>query len=113
MKTMLLLLALLAGFAVNAQSTNEPAGPRDRTLRAQPTARDRASFQLFREKKPNEAVIGKHVVSGVAVQAVKTRNPLQLINPFAPARYGSGTDNLARNPINGQPEGLKVLGIQF
>ncbi|PWU20457.1 MAG: hypothetical protein C5B50_03880 [Verrucomicrobia bacterium] len=113
MKTLLVVLLGFAGFVANAQSTNAVSRGAERTLQAQKSASDRAIAQLFQERKPNEAMVGKRLVSGIAVQAAKTRNPLQLINPFAPARYGSGTDNLALNPINGRPEGLKVVGIQF
>ncbi|MCX6902802.1 MAG: hypothetical protein NTW03_04870 [Verrucomicrobia bacterium] len=40
-------------------------------------------------------------------------NPLQIINPLAPAQYGEGEANTIRNIITGRPEGLKLLGISF
>lgn len=52
------------------------------------------------------------VYSGVAVQAARS-NPLQLINPFAPARYGSGEGNTARDGVTGRAEGVKVVAVGF
>jgi hypothetical protein len=51
--------------------------------------------------------------SGVVVQAVKSRNPLQLINPLAPANQGSSEANTVRDPITGRSEGLKLFSIAF
>ncbi len=51
--------------------------------------------------------------SGVIPQVVKSDNPLQLINPFAPARYGSGMDNLDRDIVTGKERGLKLFSLGF
>lgn len=50
---------------------------------------------------------------GVLPQLRRADNPLQLINPFAPARYGSGLENLVINPISGRPEGICLFAIRF
>lgn len=50
--------------------------------------------------------------SGIFVQAAKS-NPLQLINPFAPATYGNGEANVVRNLITREVEGLKLWRISF
>jgi hypothetical protein len=50
--------------------------------------------------------------SGILVQAFRS-NPLQLINPFAPARYGDGEANILRNPVTREVEGLKIWEIQL
>jgi hypothetical protein len=63
--------------------------------------------------KPNEMVVGKLTFSGVAVQAVKAKNPLQLFNPAAPARYGSGRDNVVSFPFLGPGPRLKFFSIDF
>ncbi len=47
------------------------------------------------------------------MQAAKTDNPLQLINPAAPAQYGSAEYNLMREPVDGKPSGLKFFAISF
>lgn len=63
--------------------------------------------------KPNEIKKANVTYSGVAVQVVKTRNPLQLINPAAPARYGSAEDNTLRDPVTGLASGWKIFSIRF
>jgi hypothetical protein len=63
--------------------------------------------------KPNEIQRYGHVYSGALVQVVKTDNPLQLINPFAPAEYGSGEDNLSRDWSNRKATGLRILSLKF
>jgi hypothetical protein len=50
--------------------------------------------------------------SGILVQAVRS-NPLQLINPFAPDRYGDGEANILRNPVTRAVEGLKLWQLSF
>jgi hypothetical protein len=51
--------------------------------------------------------------SGIIPQAIKTDNPLQLINPFAPMSYGNGADNLDRDMVTGRPNGLKFFSLGF
>jgi hypothetical protein len=67
----------------------------------------------FAAAKPNEIVVGKLIYSGVAVQAIKAKNPLQLLNPAAPARYGSGRDNVVSFPFGGAGPMLKLFSIDF
>ena len=50
--------------------------------------------------------------SGILVQAVRS-NPLQLINPFAPAKYGDGEANILRHLVTRKVEGLKLWQISF
>jgi len=55
----------------------------------------------------------KKTYSGIAVAAFKTDNPLQLISPFAPAKYGSSKDNVLRDLKTGRTSGWKLFQIQF
>jgi len=69
----------------------------------------------LRAPTPNSAPSEKYPgiqYSGIWVQAVRS-NPLQLINPFAPARYGDGEANILRNPFTRAVEGLKIWEISF
>lgn len=50
---------------------------------------------------------------GLLPQLRRADNPLQLFNPFAPARYGTGLNNVAINPITGGGEGICLFGIRF
>ncbi len=63
--------------------------------------------------KPNETGLGKLSFSGIAVQLLKAENPLQLLNPAAPAQYGSGMDNLDQVSFSGTGPLLKIFSIAF
>src|SRR6185436_9646179 len=75
----------------------------------------------YKEKKspplgkeaPNEIRGKKLKFRGASIQILKAHNPLQLINPFAPAKYGSGYDHVVRDPINGNGTGISTLSIEF
>ena len=73
----------------------------------------RRSRSLVQEEKPNEILTDRVGFSGIAVQLVKTDNPVQMVNPAAPARYGTPEDNTLRNPIDGKVLGLKIFSIRF
>jgi hypothetical protein len=51
--------------------------------------------------------------SGVVVQAARSPNPLQMINPWAPPNQGSAEANTVRDPITARSEGLKLFSIAF
>ena len=124
MKRSLVLLVVLITLAVHAQSTNSTVTATNsvatnvvsseplESLEAQLDHKFQGTLTLD-QPKPNEIVKGKVVFSGIAVEAVKKRNPFQLINPAAPAEYGSPEDNLVREPPNGRPFGLKIFAIRF
>lgn len=106
MKHIVFFLSLVAATALAQDTFTHGAS---RTL---PSPKDKERLAtLVRVEKPNQIVSGGRTYSGIAVQVVKTDNLLQLINPFAPAKYGSGEDNLVadRDPITGRPAGLSVL----
>jgi hypothetical protein len=74
-----------------------------------------ATTVLISPLKPNEVAGSRPDItySGVIVQAVKTDNPFQLINPFAPARYGNGADNVHHDIITGRENGLNFFSIGY
>ena len=73
----------------------------------------KASSLSLREVKPNEIVKDDIVYSGIAVQAIKTDNLLQLFNPAAPAKYGSAEDNTLRGSSTGRASAWKFFSIRF
>lgn len=87
------------------------------TLDGNDQAQDSRSMDEFaytlRRARPNEIFSDRVQFSGVVVQVIKTRKPLQLINPAAPAEYGAADDNLARNIITRRPMGLKFFSVSF
>ena len=60
-----------------------------------------------------EIVKANVTYSGIALALVKTDNWLQLINPLAPARYGTGENNVLRDPAPGKVYGWKLFSIRF
>ena len=73
----------------------------------------KASSLSLREVKPNEIIKGDLSYSGIAVEALKTDNLLQLFNPGAPAKYGSAEDNTMRDSITGRTSAWKIFSIRF
>ena len=57
--------------------------------------------------------IRRSEVDGVIPRAVRGGNPLQMLNPFAPARYGTGEQSVAYNPISGKYDQITLLDISF
>ena len=97
-----------AATPVVPQSTNaQPLSETQTLTLAAPTR------PALREAKPNEIISGKYLFSGAAIQAAKAKNPLQLVNPFAPAQYGSGFDNMEFDPTSGTGPTIKVFSIRF
>ena len=52
---------------------------------------------------------------GVIPRAIRSGQPLQMINPFAPAAYGSGEENARHEPNDpyARPQGLKLATVEF
>jgi hypothetical protein len=65
------------------------------------------------EPTANELILGRHTYSGILVQVIKAKGPLQLLNPTAPSRYGSGWDNVEWFPATGSRPMLNFLSISF
>ena len=104
-----MLLFALAVFTTIAQPTNTTPA-----LETQLVNRlSKGSSLLSSEAKPNEIVKGSVTYSGLAVELVKFSNPLQLLNPVAPANNGSPEDNVMPDPYNGRNPGWKIFSLAF
>jgi hypothetical protein len=115
MKICLVLLSMLAAGTLTAQPPKTAPQPNDNSARTTIGAAGQADFALKTPEKPNEVTLGKHTYSGVAVQLVKTKNPLQLINPLAPPEYGYGHENLDRDVITRKVHygAFKIFSVSF
>ena len=109
MKIVSILVLALAALAANAQT--ESTTPVLESQLTQHISREISRFSI--EAKANEIASGQVTYSGIAVELLKTRNPLQLINPAAPAKYGAPEDNVLRDPISGRVSGWKIFSIGF
>jgi hypothetical protein len=104
-------ILLLAFAALPANAETESTTPE---LESQLTMHIVKGSSLFSiEAKPDEIVSGQLTYSGIAVELLNIRNPLQLVNPAAPTKYGSAEDNVLRDPISGRVSGWKIFSIGF
>lgn len=113
MKQMCILLAVCAAYAAPAQVTNRPAPAKEESLQRSIAEMARKNPPTIREEKANEIRGSRATYSGIVVSAIRTDNRLQLVNPAAPARYGSSEDNTVLDPITRKPSGLKIFSIDF
>jgi hypothetical protein len=65
------------------------------------------------QPQANEMAVGRFTLSGIAIQIVKAKNPLQLVNPAAPPDYGSGVDNVEWFSTSPNGPTLKLFSINF
>ncbi len=66
-----------------------------------------------RRPPPNEVRAGRVAYSGIAVLLARTSQPLHLVNPAAPAQYGTAQQNVVLSPITGRATGLKIFSLNF
>ena len=52
-------------------------------------------------------------VQGVIPRAVRGGNPLQMLNPIAPAKYGTAEQSVVLDPDTGKWKGIKFFEILF
>ena len=92
------ILAVLATTA-SAQEFRAPIGPQ-KPVRAMPTP---------------PAMLQRPAVEGVIPRAFSdSRNPLQMLNPWAPPRYGTWVESTSFDPnVPGKWNGIKLFEILF
>ena len=54
-------------------------------------------------------------IDGSVTRAARSGNPLQMVNPLAPAEYGDGSDVTRRDPEDPfqRPQGLRLFVVNF
>ena len=93
-----------------AAATAQTEGGRD-TLRL--TRDEIATVARFQSETVTRILGVRVTIDGVIPMALRTRHPLQLINPFAPPEYGTGFENVTVDPETGRANGIRFLGIKF
>ena len=69
-------------------------------------------YQAVETRRPSVEL--KPEITGVIPRAIRGGNALQMLNPFAPAKYGTTEENTVRDPnIPGQGDGIKLLSLLF
>jgi hypothetical protein len=107
--TTLIPMAVLAGAL--AASAQEYEAQKDREFEAFIKRQEQAAQAIYRSVEPNRIDAGGVAYRGAVPQAIKLRNPLQLLNPFAPMEQGSGLHNLAE-PMPG-PDAPKIVALSI
>ena len=97
MKTLMIAILTALVTTASAQTYTAPIGPQ-KPVRAM-------------EKPP--PLLQRPEVQGVIPRAFRGGNPLQMINPLAPARYGTSEQSLAYNPFTGKYDQIKFFEIVF
>src|SRR6266404_109543 len=108
MKGYPLLLAAVTFLAVNSNAYSA-----DESLKAGTEGRDLGAAPVPTQLKPNQIKIGNLTCIFILIQALKTDNALQLLNPYATAKYGSADDNTVLDPYKKTAIGLKFFAIEF
>jgi hypothetical protein len=63
---------------------------------------------------PRTAPLSELDVSGVIPRALRGGDPLQMLNPRAPAKYGTAEENVSLDPdVPGKGNGIKFFSISF
>lgn len=106
MKSPALILLLAVAASAGAQSRNL-----EEELRAKNGPAQAEWGGRFRVERPNEITRGRKSYRGVFVQALKTRKPLQLLNPFAPARHGHPEQNVTRDTVTHEVTGINLVSL--
>ena len=100
MKTTTLIACLVAGLLTIAQPTWAAGKPFE-------------SRQHPRQSQ-RPAILVRPAVSGVIPSAIRRGNPLQMFNPFAPARYGTAGEHISVDPdVAGKVNGITFVSISF
>jgi hypothetical protein len=64
-------------------------------------------------RAPSPPPLYRKNVDGVIPRAVRGGNPLQMLNPKAPARYGTAAQSVVLDPETGKWKGIKLFTIYF
>jgi hypothetical protein len=82
----------------------------------QPAWAARNSFESRQHARQTHrpATLSRQPVSGVIPRAVRGGNPLQMLNPLAPAKYGTADESVSVDPdVPGKVNGINFVSIHF
>ena len=109
MKTKILIACLATGLLTLGQAVRAAGSPASTPSH---TASFEHSHHASEAQRP--ATFFAHDTSGVIPRAIRGGNPLQMLNPLAPAKYGTAEENVLLDPdVPGKPNGIKLFSISF
>lgn len=109
MRTKILIACLATGLLTLGQpvrAAGDPATTPSHSTSFEHTHRARQTHR--------PATLSQQAVSGVIPRALRGGNPLQMLNPFAPAKYGTAEENVSLDPdVPGKGNGINFFSISF
>jgi hypothetical protein len=113
------ILALTAGMALAQGQNQTPApapvpaqGQLSTTVLTTTTTTGEVRTTILKPRVPAAAPLVP--TEGVVQVAIRQGNPVQLINPVAPARYGNGQEHVMHDPNDpGKPKGISLFAWSF
>jgi hypothetical protein len=100
MKTKTVIVCLISGFLTAAQ----PAWSAPKSFESRQHAR----------QTRRAATLSTREVTGVIPRAIRGGNPLQMLNPLAPAKYGTANESVSIDPdVPGKVNGIIFVSIPF
>ena len=109
MKVILILLMAVSmatslSLASQIEFTNPAGAPRNLKSPAPAFDQTKLKLRLFPKKAH---------YSGALVDLSKSNRPLQLLNPFAPAKFGSGLNNLVIDSTTAKTKGIALFSVRY
>jgi len=109
MKTKTLIVCLATGLLTLGQAARAAANP---ATAPSHTASFEARHHARQTHRP--APLSAQNISGVIPRAIRGGNPLQMLNPLAPAKYGTAEESVSLDPdVPGKWNGIKLFTISF
>ena len=109
MKVMLILLV-----AVSMASSLSLASQIELTTPAGAPRNLKSPVPAFDQAKPKLRLFPKKALySGALVDLSKSSRPLQLLNPFAPAKFGSGLNNLVIDSTTAKTKWIALFSVRY
>ena len=109
MNTKTLVISLVVGLLTLGQSIWAASN------RATAVSRTTTFEQRQRARQTRQpAALSERNVSGVIPRAIRGGNPLQMLNPLAPAKYGTAEESVSLDPdVPGKGNGINFFSISF
>ncbi len=109
MKTKTLIACLATGLLTLGKPARAAANPATAPSHT-------ASFESRHHPRQTHrpATLSEQNIYGAIPRAIRGGNPLQMLNPFAPAKYGTAEENVSLDPdVPGKGNGINLLSISF
>jgi hypothetical protein len=104
---------LIACLSIGLLTLGQPAwAAGNRTTVSSSTASFESRQHMRQTRRP--ATLSGQTVSGVIPRAIRGGNPLQMLNPFAPAKYATAGESVSLDPyLSGKVNGINFVSLSF